>query len=137
MGLFDKLTPEQKAAAEAEKAQAKADKQAEQERQMFLASPQGVARTAYQRGDLVLQTSFEIGSQHAVVAAMMGAFATQKTSDPNVILNAIAGEGWDLVNGSVVFVTTGQESRDKFMASGQQVAIAGTRVGYYLWRRRA
>jgi hypothetical protein len=66
----------------------------------------------------------------------MSAFVVGKTTDPNAILNAIAGEGWDLVNGSVVFRPTGEQSRDKFMASGQQVSIAGTTIGYYLWRRR-
>ncbi|MGI5179518.1 hypothetical protein ACQEVZ_24625 [Dactylosporangium sp. CA-152071] len=136
MGLFNKLTPEQQAAADAEKARAKAEKRAEQERQAFEASPQGLARAAYARGDLVLQTSFEIGSQQAIVAVMMAAFSVGKTADPSAILNAVASEGWDLVNGSVVFVQTGQESRDKFLASGQQVAVAGATIGYYLWRRR-
>lgn len=136
MGIFNRLTPEEQAAADAEKTRVKAEKQTERDRQAFEASPQGQARAAYHRGDLVLQTSFEVGSQQAVVAVMMAAFSVGKSSDPSVILNAIAGEGWDLVNGSVVFVTTGQESRDKFLASGQQVAIAGATIGYYLWRRR-
>ena len=30
---------------------------------------------------------------------------------------------------------TGQQSRDKFMSSGQNVAVAGTVIGYYLFRR--
>jgi hypothetical protein len=34
-----------------------------------------------------------------------------------------------------VFVEEGQQSRDKFMSSGQNVAIKGTTVGYYLFRR--
>lgn len=38
-------------------------------------------------------------------------------------------------NGSFVFVEQGQESRDKFMASGQNVAIKGEVVGYYLFKR--
>jgi hypothetical protein len=29
----------------------------------------------------------------------------------------------------------GQQSRDKFLSSGQNVAIRGTTVGYYLFRR--
>jgi len=35
-----------------------------------------------------------------------------------------------------VFVEQGQQSRDKFLASGQNVAIKGTTVGYYLFSRR-
>jgi hypothetical protein len=41
----------------------------------------------------------------------------------------------ELVNGSFVFVETGQQSRDKFMSSGQNVAVSGTVVGYYLFKR--
>jgi hypothetical protein len=33
------------------------------------------------------------------------------------------------------FVEQGQQSRDKFLASGQNVATKGTTVGYYLFRR--
>jgi predicted extracellular nuclease len=37
-------------------------------------------------------------------------------------------------NGSFVFVEQGQQNRDKFMPSGQNVAIKGQTVGFYLWR---
>jgi hypothetical protein len=47
----------------------------------------------------------------------------------------VCDEGWELVNGSFVFVEQGQQSRDKFMSSGQNVAIKGSTVGYYLFRR--
>lgn len=48
--------------------------------------------------------------------------------------------GWALEetttgNGSFVFVEQGQQSRDKFMSSGQNVAIKGQTVGFYLFRR--
>lgn len=39
------------------------------------------------------------------------------------------------MNGSFVFVEKGQQSRDKFMSSGQNVAIKGETVGYYLFKR--
>jgi len=52
-----------------------------------------------------------------------------------VVLNAICREGWDLVSGDFVFVEEGQQSRDKFMSSGQNVAINGRTVGYYLFKR--
>jgi hypothetical protein len=32
-------------------------------------------------------------------------------------------------------VETGQQSRDKFMSSGQNVATSGATIGYYLFRR--
>jgi hypothetical protein len=50
-------------------------------------------------------------------------------------MNSIAREGWRLVNGSFVFHETGSESRDKFLASGQHVAVRGAVVGYYLFAR--
>jgi hypothetical protein len=40
-----------------------------------------------------------------------------------------------LVNGDFVFVMQGQQSRDKFMSSGQNVAVAGTVMGYYPFKR--
>jgi hypothetical protein len=39
------------------------------------------------------------------------------------------------VNGSFVFAEQGQQSRDKFMSSGQNVAVKGVVVGYYLFKR--
>ena len=101
----------------------------------FWASPQGQARKAYEAGDRILQSEFEVMTQQAVVVVMVGALNTSKTTDPTAILNAIAGEGWELITGSFVFVVQGEESRDKFMASGQNVAIKGVTKGYYLFRR--
>lgn len=100
-------------------------------------SPQGQARLAYERGDQVFQLAMPLLSQKAVIVPMGGGFSTSSEKDWTAELNDVVREGWDLVNGSVVFLQTGQESRDKFMASGQNVAISGQVVGYYLFRRRA
>ena len=43
--------------------------------------------------------------------------------------------GWELVNGDFVFVQEGQQSRDKFMSSGQNVAVKGKVLGNYLFKR--
>jgi hypothetical protein len=56
---------------------------------------------------------------------------------PVETLNAVCDEGWELLNGSFVFVETGQQSRNRAMASGQQIAVAGTVVGYYLFKRNS
>jgi hypothetical protein len=66
---------------------------------------------------------------------MVGSTTNQRTSDPVWVLNSVCREGWELVNGSFVFVEQGQQSRDKFMSSGQNVAIKGEVVGYYLFKR--
>ena len=148
MSLFTK-TDEQKA-ADAEAAQRKAEakaveKAAKEEKQRqesehrlaqeFARSPQGLARAAFERGDGVFQYSVDVQNTKAVVTPMVGAATTKSTNDPSEILNAVCREGWDLVNGSFVFLETGSESRDKFLASGQQVAVKGSVIGYYLFRR--
>ncbi len=70
-----------------------------------------------------------------IIVAMVGSTTSKKANDPTAILNAICRERWKLVNGSFVFVEEGQQSRDKFMSSGQNVATKGTTFGYYLFKR--
>ncbi|GAA1941727.1 hypothetical protein [Amycolatopsis minnesotensis] len=116
--------------AEARKRAAEEQKErerVEQERRAFEMSPAGRARAAFARKDHVFQ--------QAIIVMMVGGTTTQSTSDPLDILNSVCREGWDLVNGSFVFVEQGQESRDKSMPSGQNVAIKGKTVGYYLFKR--
>lgn len=107
------------------------------EERAFWESPIGQARLAHQRGDEIFQLAMPLRSQKAVIVPMAGGTSVGAEKDWSAELNEVAREGWDLVNGSAVFVQTGQESRDKFMASGQNVAISGQVVGYYLFRRRA
>jgi hypothetical protein len=115
--------------------QEKARREQEKVRQAFAKSPAGQARLAFERGDQVFQYSIDVMSQQAIIVAMTGSTTSSKATDPSVILNSVCNEGWELVNGSFVFVEQGQQSRDKFMSSGQNVAIRGTTVGYYLFRR--
>jgi hypothetical protein len=107
----------------------------EKARLAFYATPAGCARQAFENGDRVFQYSIDVMSQQAIIVAMIGSTTSARTTDPSVILNSVCAEGWDIVNGSFVFVEQGQQSRDKFMSSGQNVAIQGTIVGYYLFRR--
>jgi hypothetical protein len=126
MPLFKGKTPEELARETAEKerrqAEAESRRQAEQvekERQAFLKSPVGMARAAFDRGDLVFQYSIDVMNQAAIIVAMIGSATSHKTIDSVEVLNAICREGWDLVSGDFVFVEEGQQSRDKFMSSGQ------------------
>lgn len=142
MALISKKTPEQQAQAVAEKErkqQAAEEKrradQLERERQAFMSTPVGQARQSFERGDLVYQCSIGVMSQQAIIIKMVGSTTAQSTNDPVVVLNAVCQEGWELVNGSFVFVEQEQLSRDKFMSSGQNVAIKGQTVGYYLFKR--
>lgn len=142
MALLKKKTPEEAAVEAATKERSrreaeerKRQQEAEKERKAFESSPAGRARAAFNNGDQAFQFSIEVMSQKAIVVAMVGGTTSQRTSDPVEVLNSVCREGWDLVNGSFVFVEKGQESRDKFMSSGQNVAIKGEVVGYYLFRR--
>lgn len=130
MGLFSKTEEEQQATAAA-----KAARHVEREAAAFRASPVGQARTAFEQGDRLFQVDFEVMKQTAEIVAMMGSYNTKKANDPTAVLNAIVSEGWELITGSFVFVVQGEQSRDKFMASGQNVAVKGATVGYYLFRR--
>jgi hypothetical protein len=131
VGLFKQASVEEQAAAE----RLKAEKAAKKEHERFLASPQGQARTAFGNDDALFQVDFPVMTQRAEVVAMVGAFNSVKSNNATQTLNAIASEGWDLVSASFVFVVQGEESRDKFMSSGQNVAVKGETRGYYVFRR--
>ncbi|MGI8433827.1 MAG: hypothetical protein ACR2LE_03715 [Nocardioidaceae bacterium] len=129
-----KAAAKQQAAAEKDIARRQAA--LEREAGEFAASPVGRARAAFERGDEVYQYSIDVMSQQAVIVMMVGSATAKRTSDPSDVLNAVCCEGWELVNGSFVFVEEGQQSRDKFLSSGQNVAVKGTTFGYYLFRRK-
>ncbi len=124
-------TPEQIAAKEEQKRQ----QRIYQAWQAFWASPAGQARRSFYYGDQVLQFSIDVLNQAGWVGAMAGNRTRAHAVDPTAILNSVCREGWELVNGDFVFLTTGHSSRDKLLSSGQQVAVAGTVLGYYLFRR--
>jgi hypothetical protein len=106
-----------------------------QERATFTESPVARARSAYARGDHLYQYSLDVMTQGAVIVAMVGSATTNATTDPSDVVNAVAREGWDLVNASFVFVAEGEQSRDKLLSSGQNVAVHGRTVAYYVFRR--
>jgi hypothetical protein len=136
MALISKKTPEQKAieagikeqkreVEQQQREQAQAEQQVreraqrrEQVRNAFFATPAGQARRAFERKDHVFQYSID----------------AMKTADPVAVLNSVCNEGWELANGSFVFVEEGQQSRDK-VGGGQNIATTGTTVGFYLFRR--
>lgn len=142
MALIPKRSSEQQAQLAAEKERQRLESEAkrhaaqlERDRQAFMTTPVGQARQSFERGDVVFQCAIDVMNQQAIIVAMVGSATAQKTTDPAVVLNAVCHEGWELINGSFVFVEQGQQSRDKFMSSGQNVAIKGQTVGYYLFKR--
>lgn len=103
----------------------------------FLASPPGQARTSYQRGDHLFQVTFDMENIQSHVVAMSNAYTTRQPRDVSEIVNAIAAEGWNFHTLSTTFVNEGEESRDRFLASGQHTAVRGRIVGTYVFTRRS
>jgi repressor of nif and glnA expression len=126
----------EKAETEQRKAVAHQYKEKVKEEERFRESPAGKARVSYQRGDNLFQVSFDIEKVQANVAVMVSAFTTRSANDVSEVLNSIVAEGWDFSTLSTAFVSEGEESRDKFLASGQQVAIRGRLVGTYVFTRK-
>ena len=142
MALIGRKSEDDKAAKTARKEKERADAEErkrlqaiERARGDFFDSPAGKARIAYLAQEQVFQYAHDVTSQAAIIVAMIGSSTAKKTSDPSEILNSVCHEGWEIVNGSFVFVHEGSQSRDKFMSSGQNLAVKGTTVGYYLFRR--
>src|SRR5680860_449954 len=131
MALLKKDTPEEAA----DKAEQKRQNAFQDAWQAFWQSPAGQARVAYKAGDHLFQFSIDVLNQQAIIVLMMGSNTTNRAADPTAVLNAVCREGWELVTADFPFVMTGQQSRDKFMSSGQNVAVAGTIFGYYLFKR--
>lgn len=51
------------------------------------------------------------------------------------LLSQIEDEGWSLHTAQYVYVQLGEESRDKWLSSGQRVAVQGKIIAVYLFRR--
>ena len=68
---------------------------------------------------------------------MVGAFSTDvagSTMGSQSPIESIESVGWRLIDTGYVYQQTLAESRDKFMASGQQEAYSGRILGIYTFR---
>lgn len=120
----------------AEREQQRAAKQQAREEAAFRASPVGQARESYQRGDALFQVSFDVENIQSHVVAMVNAYTTRAANDVSEVLNAITAEGWNFCSLSTTFINEGEESRDRFLASGQHVAVRGRVLGTYVFTRK-
>ena len=130
-------TPEQKAQEAAQRNAQAAAEQAEKNRQAFLRSPVGQATTARENGQGFFEIQLEVGSSQRDSTIFGGnntAYARSKTASHAGTLAAIESVGWHLEHVGYIFIITGESSRDKFMATGQQTAVSGRTVGIYLFR---
>jgi hypothetical protein len=132
-------TREERTAA---KAADKAAKEEEKQRRRFDASPAGKARAAYQNGDGWFEVELDLRDtggllSHGGSGADLAPFGMRHKPRAGRmdVLSQIESEGWELAHVGYVFVETGSDTRDKWMASGQRAAVAGKIVGIYLFRR--
>ena len=106
----------------------------------FLGTPQGRARTARENGQRFFQILLPIENVDRTWLAKFSHEMHTRVRDSDdligEILTAIEDEGWQLVEAGFAFRQTGQASRDKLLASGQQVAVMGDTVGVYLFKAR-
>jgi hypothetical protein len=128
--MFNK-SPREKAAAEANRIESQKRREAEK----FAKSPPGRAQAAKEKGARIFQISIPLSKTTANVVPMIGAFTQGREVETHTtVLDSIEAQGWRLEHAGYVFRVTGSESRDKFMSSGQQEAVAGEIMGIYLFR---
>lgn len=101
-------------------------------------SPQGKAAQAFEQGDEFFQVEIPHSSitgftNAAFNSATKGTIRRKLTRTD--LLGQIEETGWHLLHADWVYIQTGQNSRDKFMASGQHVVVTGEVIGIYLFRR--
>ncbi|TXK17659.1 hypothetical protein [Homoserinibacter sp. GY 40078] len=94
------------------------------------------ARTAFDRGDAILQVPLEIGHL-AGESSAWGSSENLTVNDPDVgwLLGHIEGIGWRFEHATTVFVETGSSSSARVLSTGEGVVTRGEIVGYYLFRR--
>ncbi|MBZ3903298.1 MULTISPECIES: hypothetical protein [Streptomyces] len=109
------------------------------------------AREAYVRGDGWFETEIDqreagglnpyggTGLDLHRSAPVRSALGTDDPGSPPAprsdLLSRIEDVGWRLHTAQYLYVQLGEESRDKWMSSGQRVAIKGKIVGMYLFGR--
>jgi hypothetical protein len=130
------------------KALAQAARQAEQDGQRrafdeaaFNASPPGQARLAKAAGLRFFQLVMPIENVDRTWLAKFSHEMTTRVKDTGDIVGAalttVEDEGWELIEAGYTFRQTGSASRDKFLASGQQIAVTGETLGIYLFKLRS
>lgn len=130
MGFF-RTTPEERE----EKKRIKLEREKRKKEAAFAKTPAGQARAAKAAGMKIFQIDIPLSKTRTSTIPMVGAFANStKVQDYSGTIQAIEDEGWRLEHVGYVYRITGGESRDKFLASGQQEAIGGEIVGIYIFR---
>jgi hypothetical protein len=128
-GIFKK-SDEERAALDAKEAK----QREEAAHKAWLATPLGMATSAKEAGNGFFEIELEIGSSKRSVSFGSSDFGDHKKSDFTGLLSQIETVGWKLEHVGYYFMITGETSRDKFLASGQNTAVNGKTMGVYLFR---
>lgn len=139
MGLFK--SEEEKAAEQAERArveaarasaQAEAAKQAAEKRRQ--SGPVGQAEVAKQAGLRFYEVQLDVGTTQGSATFGEATGSETRSSTHLGTLGEIEALGWQLEHVGYVYQVTGEETTDKFVTTGQRVAVSGKTVGIYLFR---
>jgi hypothetical protein len=135
-----RASTEEKAAKQEQKEREQEEKRLAAEKAAFDASPPGQARIAKQTGQRFFQLVLPIENVDRTSLAKLSHNMDTRVRDTSdvvgALLTAVDDEGWDLIEAGYVFRQTGGASRDKFLASGQQIAVMGDTLGVYLFKAR-
>ncbi|MFJ1672896.1 hypothetical protein ACIOK4_42375 [Streptomyces bottropensis] len=107
------------------------------------------ARLAFERGDGWFETEIDQRSSGSLKpygntgldlgrSSMVRSRVDQHAAPPSPrsdLLSRIEDVGWKLHTAQYIHIQLGEESRDKWLSSGQRVAIKGKIVGMYLFER--
>ena len=95
------------------------------------------ATAAKEAGRSIFQYMDVVSTTKGEIVPMLGAFSTEVAGSSMGSLSpieSIESVGWRLIDTGYVYQQTLAESRDKFMASGQQEAYSGRILGIYTFR---
>ena len=133
--LVERQQQQQQAAIKAQAAEEAARLKAHQN---WLKTPVGQAASVWDQGQGFFEIQLQVGSSHRDSTIWGNNNTTMGRGKSQTHAGTLAGieaQGWRLQSTGYVFITTSESSRDKFLASGQQVAVSGHTLGIYLFRR--
>jgi hypothetical protein len=134
MASIFKKSDEDRSAEKLALAEAQAKEKTEAQHRAWLTTPLGMATSAKESGNGFFEIELEIGSSKRSVSFGSADFGKHKKSDFTGLLTQIEETGWRLEHVGYYFMITGETSRDKFLASGQNTAVNGKTMGVYLFR---
>ncbi|MDX6284725.1 MAG: hypothetical protein QOG53_210 [Frankiales bacterium] len=133
----DAANAQAKAERDAANATARSAREAAQKETAFRASPVGQAVTAREQAQGFFEIQLVVGESQRD-STLFGGNNTNWSKNKKVthagLLSAIEAVGWRLEHVGYIYQVTSESSRDKFLASGQQIAVSGRTIGIYLFR---